>query len=151
MPVAVVNSIVCDLGAPSAEGSSAMIADAEQQPSQTEGQDEAHAARADQAQQRSNNGESIDQRESSSESLEAFVAEAEHKCNSLAQDVLAGQGGDGEGVLAASFDNSLSPDHDDGDASSLCSLRAELAQATPEKAGIVFIEECEGGESCGVV
>lgn len=51
--------------------------------------------------------------------------------------------------MAASFDNSLSPDHDDGDAASLGSLQAELAQATPEKAGIVFIEECEGEESDG--
>ena len=148
MPVAVVNSIVCDLDDPPVEGSSAMITDAEQQPSAGEGKDEAHS-HADRQAQQSNNGESIDQRESSSESLEAFVAEAEHKCNLLAQDVLAGQGGDGEGGVAASFDNSLSPDHDDGDAASLCSLRAELAQATPEKAGIVFIEECEGDESCG--
>ena len=91
----------------------------------------------------SNNGESIeDQRESSSESLEAFVADAEHKCNLMAQDVLAGQEGDGEeGVAATSFDNSLI-----GEAASLCSLQAELAQATPESAGIVFIEEGEGDD-----
>lgn len=149
MPVAVLNDMVRDLDAPSVERGSALITDAEQQPSVgestcTSSQDEAHADR----QAQTNNGESIDQRQSSSESLEAFVAEAEHKYNLMAQDVLAGQEGDGEGGVAASFDNSLSPDHDDGDASSLCSLRAELAQATPEKAGIVFIEE-DGGESDG--
>ena len=73
---------------------------------------------------------------SSGESLEAFVAEAEHECEDLAQDVLRGGGndGDGEGNATTSFDNSVE------DASGLCSLRAELAQATPEEAGVVLIE-----------
>ena len=106
----------------------------------------APSAEGDRQAQPSNNGESIeDQRESSSESLEAFVADAEHKCNLMAQDMLAGQEGDEgngeEGVAATSFDNSLI-----GEAASLCSLQAELAQATPESAGIVFIEEGEGDD-----
>ena len=150
MPVALESSAARDLDGPSAEGGSAMITDAEQQqPPAAESQEHAPQAHADQAQLPNKQGESSFSSGGSSESLEAFVAEAEHKCHLLAQDVLAGQEGDGEGAVAASFDNSLSPDHDDGDASSLCSLRAELAQATPEKAGIVLIEECEDGESDG--
>ena len=72
----------------------------------------------------------------SGESLEAFVAETERNVDVLAQDVLHGGGndGDGEGNVTTSFDNSME------DASDLCSLRAELAQATPEEAGVVLIE-----------
>ena len=83
------------------------------------------------------------------ESLEAFVAEAENRCDLLARDVLNDHG-DGEGVVASSFDNSLSPGHDDDEeASSLRSLRAELAQATPEKAGVVWIPQGSDSASGG--